>query len=138
MLACQGFLALLQRVPPRQRAVLLLKDVVGWSAEDIVAALDLSVSSVNSALHRAREVVATDRPAIADPTPELLRAYVQSWEGRDLDALVALLHDDVALAMPPHATWYRGRANVAAFLGCERFSKFSDKRSPADTIVVVA
>jgi RNA polymerase sigma-70 factor (ECF subfamily) len=118
-------LALLQRVPAKQRAVLLLRDVVGWSADEVAAALDMSVSSVNSALHRARELTAMERPALAvEPSPELVQQYVRSWETHDLDALVALLHDDVALAMPPWATWFSGRAAVADFLRGEQLAKF--------------
>jgi RNA polymerase sigma-70 factor, ECF subfamily len=120
-----AFIALLQRLPPRQRAVLLLKDVVGWSAEEIASALELTLSSVNSALHRARETVAA-RPKgrIEDPAPEVLGAYLRSWETRDLDSLVALLRKDVAFAMPPHATWFRGADAVRAFLQTPRFAAF--------------
>jgi RNA polymerase sigma-70 factor (ECF subfamily) len=113
-----AFLALLQLLPPRQRAVLLLKDVVGWSAEEIAAALELSLGSVNSALHRARETVATRTLAPSDdPPPEVLRAYVRSWETRDIHGLVSLLRDDVVFAMPPFANWLRGAAAVAHFAG---------------------
>jgi len=118
-----AFIALLQRLPPKQRAVLLLKDVVGWSAEEIAAALELTVASVNSALHRARETVAArPRGRIEDPPPELLGAYVRSWETRDLDSLVALLRKDVVFAMPPHAVWFRGAEVVRAFLQTPRFA----------------
>jgi RNA polymerase sigma-70 factor (ECF subfamily) len=118
-----AFIALLQRLPPKQRATLLLKDVVGWSAEEIAASLELTVSSVNSALHRAREtVVARPRGPIEDPAPELLAAYLRSWEARDLDALVALLRHDVVFAMPPHAAWFRGADAVRAFLQRPPFS----------------
>lgn len=120
-----AFIALLQRLPAKQRAVLLLKDVVGWSAGEIASALDLTVSSVNSALHRARETVAArPRGNIPDPPPEVLEAYVRSWETRDLDSLVALLRKDVVFAMPPHATWFRGREAVRAFLKTPRFAEF--------------
>ncbi len=120
-----AFIALLQRLPPRQRAALLLKDVVGWSAEEIAAALELTVSSVNSALHRARQTMgaAAVEPA-ADPPPDVLGAYVRSWEARDLEALVALLRQDVAFAMPPHALWFRGAETVRAFLQTPRFAAF--------------
>jgi RNA polymerase sigma-70 factor (ECF subfamily) len=120
-----AFIALLQRLPPRQRAALLLKDVVGWSAEEIAAALALTVSSVNSALHRARETVAArPRPSPEEPTAEVLRDYVRSWEARDLEALVARLRSDVVFAMPPHATWYRGADAVRRFLETPRFMAF--------------
>ena len=120
-----AFIALLQRLSPKQRAVLLLKDVVGWSAEEIASALELTLSSVNSALHRARETVAArPRGRVEEPPAELLDAYVRSWETRDLDALVALLQKDVAFAMPPHATWFRGVDTVRAFLQTPRFAAF--------------
>jgi RNA polymerase sigma-70 factor (ECF subfamily) len=120
-----AFIALLQRLPPKQRAVLLLKDVVGWSAEEIAAALELTVSSVNSALHRARQTVAaTPGDASEDPPPEVLAAYVRSWETRDIDGLVALLRKDVTFAMPPHATWFRGADAVHKFLQTPRFGAF--------------
>jgi RNA polymerase sigma-70 factor (ECF subfamily) len=116
---------LLQRLPPRQRAVLLLKDVVGWSADEIAAALDTTVASVSSALHRARETIA-DAPAASPPPrappPEVLTAYIRSWETHDIDALVRLLRDDVVFAMPPHATWFRGAA-VAAFFRGDRLAR---------------
>jgi RNA polymerase sigma-70 factor (ECF subfamily) len=120
-----AFIALLQRLPPRQRAALLLKDVVGCSAEEIAAALSLTVSSVNSALHRARETVAArPRPPTEEPTADVLRDYVRSWEARDLEALVARLRSDVVFAMPPHATWYRGADAVRRFLETPRFAAF--------------
>jgi RNA polymerase sigma-70 factor, ECF subfamily len=118
-----AFLALLQRVPPKQRAVLLLKDVVGWSADEIAEALELTVSSVNSALHRARETVATGPLAPTnEPPPETLRSYIRSWEEHDVEGLVALLHDDVVFAMPPFATWFRGAQAVERFLRGPVFS----------------
>jgi RNA polymerase sigma-70 factor, ECF subfamily len=122
-----AFLALLQRLPPRQRAVLLLKDVVGWRAEEIATALELSLGSVNSALHRARQAIASQPPAAAeDPSPDVLRAYVRSWEEHDVESLVALLRHDVVFAMPPHATWFRGAATVERFLRSPRFSTHWD------------
>jgi RNA polymerase sigma-70 factor (ECF subfamily) len=120
-----AFIALLQRLPPKQRAVLLLKDVVGWSAEETASSLDLTVSSVNSALHRARETVASrPRGQIKDPAPDVLGAYVRSWETGDLESLVALLRNDVVFAMPPHATWFRGADAVRGFLQTPRFAAF--------------
>jgi RNA polymerase sigma-70 factor (ECF subfamily) len=118
-----AFVALLQRLPPKQRAVLLLKDVVGWPAEEIAAALELTVSSVNSALHRARETVsARPRAPAEDPRPEVLDAYLRSWETRDLESLVALLRKDVVFAMPPHGAWFHGAEALAAFLQMPPFS----------------
>jgi RNA polymerase sigma-70 factor (ECF subfamily) len=120
-----AFIALLQRLPPRQRAALLLKDVVGWPAEEIAEALGITVSSVNSALHRARETLATRPRAPADePPPDAVRDYLRAWEERDLDGLVSRLRDDVVFAMPPHATWFRGADAVHLFLQTPRFAGF--------------
>jgi RNA polymerase sigma-70 factor (ECF subfamily) len=120
-----AFIALLQRLPPRQRAVLLLKDVVGWPAEEIASALEMTLSSVNSALHRARATVAVrPRGWAPDPPPEVLRDYVRCWEERDVERLVALLRHDVIFAMPPHATWFQGAEVVGRFLRTPRFTGF--------------
>ncbi len=118
-----AFLALLQRLPPRQRAVLLLKDVVGFSADEIAATLELTLGSVNSALHRARETIAAPpSPPSRDPSPDVLRAYIQSWEEHDIDSLVSLLREDVRFAMPPWATWFDARAELERFLRGPRFT----------------
>ncbi|MFT3697825.1 MAG: RNA polymerase subunit sigma-70 [Kofleriaceae bacterium] len=122
-----AFIALLQRLPAKQRAALLLKDVVGWSADEIADALELSVSATNSALHRAREAIARPELRHAEPSPDVVRAYIRSWEERDLTALVALLHEDVTLAMPPHAMWFHG-ATVGAFFASQRFSGFWNRQ----------
>jgi RNA polymerase sigma-70 factor (ECF subfamily) len=120
-----AFIALLQRLPPKQRAVLLLKDVVGWSSEEIASALELTVGSVSSALHRARETVAArPRGRVEDPPDDVLRNYVRSWEERDLETLVALLKKDVVFAMPPHATWFQGAEAVGRFAQTPRFAAF--------------
>ncbi len=116
-----AFIALLQRLPPRQRAALLMKDVLGWPAEDIAEALELSVPSVNSALHRARETMVGAASPADEPAPETLHEYVRAWEARDLDALVSLFRKDVVLAMPPYATWLRGSEAVAQFFQTPRF-----------------
>ncbi|MBL8949646.1 MAG: RNA polymerase subunit sigma-70 [Myxococcaceae bacterium] len=119
-----AFVALLQRLPPKQRAALLMKDVLGYSAEDIAADLELSLSSVNSALHRARQAIEPARPPPVDePAPETLRAFIRAWEQRDLDGLVKLLRDDVELEMPPWPLWLHGREDVARFLGSARFAE---------------
>lgn len=111
-----AFLVALQALPPKQRAVLLLRDVVGLEATEVATELDLSVAAVTSALQRARDKLAT-RPTV-DPTPppELLARYVSAWERADVDALVALLREDASLAMPPIPVWVRGRAAIAASL----------------------
>ena len=121
-----AFVALLQQLPPRQRAVLLLKDVVGLSAEEISEALDLSVTAVSSALHRARAAVPVGVSGTGhrDPPPEVVREYVRCWETRDLDGLVALLRKDVVLTMPPWPIWFRGRQAVERFFTSPRFTAF--------------
>jgi RNA polymerase sigma-70 factor, ECF subfamily len=120
-----AFIALLQRLPPKQRAVILLKDVVGWPAEEIAAALELTVPSVSSALHRGRETLAAaPRERTVEPEPQVVHEYLRAWHERDLDGLVTLLRKDVVFAMPPHATWFRGAETVAAFLRTPRFAGF--------------
>lgn len=121
-----AFLAALQHLSPKQRAALLLKDVVGLSAEEIAGALALSIPSVNSALHRAREALRElpPTPPSEEPPPEALAGYVRAWEERDLDALAALLREEVTLAMPPHGVWFRGRDVVVDFFRRPRFQEF--------------
>jgi RNA polymerase sigma-70 factor (TIGR02960 family) len=117
-----AFVAALQVLTPPQRAVLLLRDVVGLSAAETAEALACSVSSANSTLHRARIALEERVGPRADWSPEasavdraLLERYVRTWEKGDLDAIIALLHDDVTLSMPPNPTWIAGRAGVARF-----------------------
>ena len=114
-----AFLAAIQHLPPRQRAVLLLREVLGWRAKDVASLLETSVVSVNSALQRARATLRARLPERraewtrpADPTEqerELLRRYVDAHERADVDALASLLRADALLTMPPHPTWYEGR-----------------------------
>ena len=114
-----AFLAAIQHLPPRQRAVLILRDVLGWSAKETAALLEGSVASVNSALQRARATLGhrmperrTEWAPSSGPTAEereLLRRYVEAHERADADALAELLREDVFLSMPPHPTWYAGR-----------------------------
>ena len=119
-----AFVALLQRVPPRQRAVLLLKDVLGWSAEDIAATLELSLPSVNSALHRARGSTSLENAVVDEPSEDAVRSFVRAWETRDLDALIKQLRDDVTLAMPPYSAWFSGVESVVPFFRSKRFQAF--------------
>jgi RNA polymerase sigma-70 factor, ECF subfamily len=113
-----AFVAALQVLPPKQRGVLLLKDVVGLSAEETAEVLETTVAAVNSALQRARATLQEQRiPTYDDaPDPALLDRYVRAFESRDPDALVALLADDVAFAMPPLPLWLSGAADVRRFL----------------------
>jgi len=117
-----AFVAALQVLTPAQRAVLLLRDVVGLSAAETAEALACSVSSANSALHRARVTLEERVGPRAGWSPEtgavdraLLERYVRAWEKGDLDAIIALLHEDVTLSMPPSPTWISGRPDVARF-----------------------
>ena len=117
-----AFVAALQVLTPPQRAVLLLRDVVGLSAAETAEALACSVSSANSTLHRARVALEQRVGPRAGWSPEagpvdraLLERYVRAWEKGNLDAIIAVLHDDVTLSMPPSPTWIAGRADVARF-----------------------
>jgi RNA polymerase sigma-70 factor, ECF subfamily len=113
-----AFVAAIQHLPPRQRAVLLLRDVLGWSAPEISALLGSSVASVNSALQRARsavERVPAREKVVPDVEAELADRYLAAFEAADVAGLAALLKEDVELAMPPTPSWYRGRTAVIAF-----------------------
>jgi RNA polymerase sigma-70 factor (ECF subfamily) len=118
-----AFVAALQHLPPRQRSVLILCEVLRWPAADVAELLDSSVASVNSALQRARAAVAEHRgeqlDTLDDPThQELLKRYVDAFERYDIDELVTLLRDDVVVSMPPWDLWLRGPEELAAwFLG---------------------
>ena len=121
-----AFLAAIQHLPPNQRAVLILRDALDWSASETAALLDLSVAAVNSALQRARATMKERLPAkrqewatsadAEEVERSLLQTYLEAFERHDDRQLVALLAEDVRLAMPPHPTWYQGLASVAAFL----------------------
>jgi RNA polymerase sigma-70 factor (ECF subfamily) len=116
-----AFVAALQYLPPRQRAVLLLTQVLHWSAAETAEGLGMTVAAVNSALQRARATLAARNPAVApralDAEREaLLARYVEAFERYDVAALTALLHEEVTMSMPPYELWLRGRASVAAWL----------------------
>lgn len=118
-----AFVAALQQLPPKQRAALLLADVLEWSAVEVAATLELSVASVNSALQRARATLAT-RGVGADDVPsalpeheaDLVHRFVDAFERYDVDALAALCREDVAFSMPPFALWLEGPATVREWL----------------------
>ena len=117
-----AFVAALQHLPPRQRAVLILREVLQWSAAECAELLGGTVASVNSALQRARATMAerglsaTDPVApVADEHQELLARYAEAFERYDMEALVALLHEDAVLSMPPYDLWLRGREELLAW-----------------------
>jgi RNA polymerase sigma-70 factor (ECF subfamily) len=112
-----AFVAALQHLPPRQRAVLILCEVLRWKAAEVAELLDTSVASVNSALQRARATLeASDikpsEPALDDPDRELLARYVEAFERYDMDALTSLIHEDATQSMPPFDLWLRGRDDI--------------------------
>jgi len=114
-----AFIAALQHLPPRQRAVLLLREVFQWEASEVADLLKTTVTSVNSALQRARATLAA-RKVTADSPPRpmddtqraLLSRYVDAFERYDLDALTALLHEDAAWSMPPYALWLQTHGDI--------------------------
>ena len=115
-----AFVAALQRLAPRQRAALLLHDVLGFSHAEVSETLTISTSAVNSLLSRARERVraaATPQPPVSDPrVQQFLERYVRAWRMADIDAFVELIAEDVRFSMPPLAAWFAGRAAVATFI----------------------
>jgi RNA polymerase sigma-70 factor, ECF subfamily len=115
-----AFVAALQRLAPRQRAALLLHDVLGFSHAEVSEALEISTSAVNSLLSRARERVraaGAPQPRLDDPrVRSLLDRYVRAWQLADINAFVDLVAEDVRFSMPPLAAWFDGRAAVAAFI----------------------
>ena len=120
-----AFIAIIQQLPPRQRAVLLLCDVLGWSAAETATLLGGSAASINSALQRSRETLAKRYPngrPLAAPVPdraqqELLVRYLKAWERLDLDSFTSLLKEDATYTMPPLPQWYAGRKAIRTFFG---------------------
>jgi RNA polymerase sigma-70 factor (ECF subfamily) len=118
-----AFIAALQHLPAKQRAVLILCEVLRWKAAEVASLLDTSVASVNSALQRARATLdATDlspedvaRP-VDDEQRELAARYAEAFERYDMDSLTALLHEDATLSMPPYALWLQGHADIRAWM----------------------
>jgi RNA polymerase sigma-70 factor (TIGR02960 family) len=126
-----AFVAALQKLPANQRAVLILREVLRFSAAEVAEALDTTVASVNSALQRARKsvddriVAGTQADELRELGPEgqqkLVAAFVAAWEGRDVDGLLDLLAEDARFAMPPFPAWFRGRADIGRFLSERSF-----------------
>jgi RNA polymerase sigma-70 factor, ECF subfamily len=125
-----ALIAAMQLLPAKQRAVLILRDVLAWRAAEVADLLGTSTASVNSALQRARarlERVAPAEDDLAEPAEpdrrRLLDRYMSAFENADLDVLLRLLRDDVTMEMPPHATWFRGRETVGRFIAAHVFTE---------------
>ena len=128
-----AFLIALQMLPPRQRAVLILRDVLDFSANEAAEVLELTVPSVTSALHRARTTLSQRYPhdqmeasvmsAVDERTQRLLDQFVHAWESADVEGLVALLKEDAALAMPPSPSWYEGAQSIGVFTAATVFGE---------------
>src|SRR5581483_8775278 len=123
-----AFVAALQHLPPRQRAALILAEVLRWKASEIAELLDTSVASVNSALQRARATLAATDLAESTPTAEVdrerLERYVAAFEAYDIDALTTLIREDATQSMPPFDLWLRGRDDIMTWwfgpgIGCQ-------------------
>ncbi len=118
-----AFVAGIQQLPPRQRAALMLCDVLGWAATEAATLVGGSKASINSALQRARETLSKRYPQGRPPEAlrpnaaqeKLLGRYLQAWEGHDLDGFVALLKEEATAIMPPWLEWYAGRAAIRSF-----------------------
>jgi RNA polymerase sigma-70 factor, ECF subfamily len=117
-----AFVAALQLLTPRQRAVLILRDVLRWPAADVAALLDTTVVSVKSALQRARSTLAASQLTADDPSKvgdetqqALLVRYIDAFERYDIESLVSLLHDDAIVSMPPYELWLRGQVDIRLF-----------------------
>ncbi|MEU8759908.1 sigma-70 family RNA polymerase sigma factor [Streptomyces sp. NPDC048659] len=118
-----AFVAALQHLPPKQRAVLILREVLAWKAVEVSELLGTTVASVNSALQRARATLAEQAPAASDaanPLDEeqkaLLDRYVAAFEGYDMQALTAILHEDATMSMPPYDLWLRGHDDIVGWM----------------------
>jgi RNA polymerase sigma-70 factor (ECF subfamily) len=115
-----AFVAALQHLPPRQRAVLILCEVLRWKAAEVAELLETSVASVNSALQRARATLEASEinpsePALDGPDRELLARYVEAFERYDMEALTSLIHEDATQSMPPFDLWLSGRDDIFAW-----------------------
>jgi RNA polymerase sigma-70 factor (ECF subfamily) len=122
-----AFIAALQHLPANQRAVLILREVLGFSAKEVAETLDTSTASVNSALQRARKAVDERTPELSqqatlrslgdDGVREVIRGYLDAWDRGDIEAVVAMLTDDACFSMPPAPSWHKGRAQLTEFMG---------------------
>ena len=118
-----AFVAALQHLPPKQRAVLILREVLRWQATEVAELLETSVASVNSALQRARSTLAATNVTDSDPMQPmdeeqqaLLARYIEAFERYDLDALVSLLHEDATWSMPPYTLWMQSHDEIQRWM----------------------
>ena len=125
-----AFLTAIQHLPPRQRAVLILREVLRWKAEEVAELLDTSTASVNSALQRARSTLASRDVTVGSAKPldddqrALLGRYVAAFEQYDMDALTSLLHEDATWSMPPYELWLQTHRDIRSWclgpgIGCQ-------------------
>lgn len=119
-----AFVVALQHLPATQRAAVILREVLGWSAAEVAELLDTTVAAINSALQRARETLDARRTRQPVPIDDASREaalvrYLRAWETGDVDALAALLHQDVITSMPPLPAWFRGRDALLAFISAK-------------------
>jgi RNA polymerase sigma-70 factor (ECF subfamily) len=138
-----AFMAALQHLPPKQRAVLILREVLRWRASEVAELLDTSVASVNSALQRARATLdelgeGANAAPLDEASEELLSRYVSAFESYDMEALTALLHRDATWNMPPYALWLNTHEDIVAWclgpgIGCRgsRLIRTSANGAPA-------
>lgn len=126
-----AFVAALQHLPAKQRAVLILREVLAWKADEVAQLLETTTASVNSALQRARATLAGQSLRDSDPADpldadqaKLLEQYLSAFEAYDISRLTTLLHEDAVLSMPPFDLWLRGQEDIAAWhlnqgIGCK-------------------
>jgi RNA polymerase sigma-70 factor, ECF subfamily len=138
-----AFIAALQHLVPRQRAALILRDVMSWRANEVAELLETSEDAVNSALRRARSTLAAVNldavpTELTEADRELLYRYIDAFERYDVDSLVALLHEDATLNMPPYELWLQGIPDIRRFLaavevegGLDRIIEIAANGSPA-------
>ena len=132
-----AFLIVLQELPGRQRAVLILHDVLGWKAQEVAALLDITIAAVNSSLQRARATLKKNHYSPKSPgrvgvdsseSADLLVRYVEAWETADSARLTSLLREDAILSMPPVPAWYQGRNRIKEFLDSFLFKREAQRR----------
>lgn len=127
-----AFVAALQHLPATQRAVLILRDVLGFSGDETAVMLGLTATAVYSSLQRAHKTVASKRPSVSQQATlrslgdrqvaSIAVRYVDAWERGDVDAIVAMLTEDAALTMPPYSMWFRGAAAIGEFFASSPLS----------------